>query len=200
MDALLDWLRSLPTAALYAALAFASAIENIFPPVPADTVVAFGSFLAARGKGSLIGSFLATWLGNIAGASAMFWVGRKYGTDFLKRRGFGDSKKAEGKMKAMYGKYGYGAFFLSRFVPGVRAVVPPFAGAAGVPFLPAIAVMAVASGIWYGILTWLAFRVGSNWEAFAEQIGNIGKIAAIAAAALLLIGGIIWYVRRKRAA
>ena len=200
MDALLDWLRDLPTAALYATLALASAVENVFPPVPADTVVAFGSFLAARGKGSLVGSFLATWLGNIAGASAMFWVGRKYGTGFLKRRGFGDSKKAEGKMKAMYGKYGYGAFFLSRFVPGVRAVVPPFAGAAGVPFIPAMTVMAIASGIWYGILTWLAFRVGANWNAFADQIGDVGRIVAIVAGGLLLIGGIIWFVRRKRSA
>ena len=49
MSGILDWLETLPVAALYAALAIIAAIENIIPPVPADTVVAFGSFLAARG-------------------------------------------------------------------------------------------------------------------------------------------------------
>ena len=39
MSGILDWLESLPVAALYGCLAIIAAIENIFPPVPADTVV-----------------------------------------------------------------------------------------------------------------------------------------------------------------
>ena len=65
MGGILDWLESLPVGALYASLALVAAIENIFPPVPADTVVAFGSFLAARGHGTALGAFLATWVGNV---------------------------------------------------------------------------------------------------------------------------------------
>ena len=38
MQGLLDWLAALPAFALYAALAGAAAIENVFPPFPADTV------------------------------------------------------------------------------------------------------------------------------------------------------------------
>ena len=65
---LFAWLTALPPLALYAALAVTAAVENLFPPFPADTIVAFGAFLAARGDASLPGAFLATWLGNVAGA------------------------------------------------------------------------------------------------------------------------------------
>ena len=49
MSRLLDWLSSLPPTALYLVLAVTAAAENIFPPLPADTVVALGSWLSARG-------------------------------------------------------------------------------------------------------------------------------------------------------
>ncbi len=49
IDSLLAWLGELPLGTLYVAMGFTSAIENVFPPFPADAVVAFGSFLAARG-------------------------------------------------------------------------------------------------------------------------------------------------------
>ena len=196
MEGLLDWLSGLPVAALYATLAVAAALENIVPPVPADTVVAFGSFLAARGKGSAIGSFLSTWTGNLAGASIMYWAGRRYGLGLLRRFGF--SERSEARMKAMHSKYGYGAIFLSRFLPGVRAIVPPFAGAAHVPFVPALVLMGIASGIWYAAITWLAFQVGASWEDFSDKLGDVGRIVAIGAGALIVIGVLVWWWRGRR--
>ena len=38
MQPILDWLTSLPPATLYLVLGLAAAVENIFPPFPADTV------------------------------------------------------------------------------------------------------------------------------------------------------------------
>lgn len=199
MNGVLDWLASLPPLALYLALGASAAIENVFPPFPADTVVAFGSFLAARGKGSMIGSFLATWIGNMIGATAMYIVGREYGPSILQRFMRGDVEATRARMKTLYGKYGYAALFLSRFIPGVRSIVPPFAGAAHIPIVPAILVMAVASAIWYGLITWLAFSVGANWEVLSLKLASVGRVVAIVAGALLLIAGAVWYARRRRA-
>jgi membrane protein DedA with SNARE-associated domain len=50
VESIIDWLSALPIGTLYIAIGAISAIENIFPPFPADVVVAFGSFLAAGGK------------------------------------------------------------------------------------------------------------------------------------------------------
>ena len=199
MKDILEWLASLPPLTLYLILGASAAIENIFPPFPADTVVAFGSFLAARGKGSMVGSFVATFTGNMVGATAMYIAGRKYGPSILQRFMRGNVEETRERMKTLYGKYGYAALFLSRFIPGVRSIVPPFAGAAHIPTVPALLIMAVASAIWYGVITWLAFSAGSNWDAFATKLASVGRIVAIVAAAILLVVGAVHFARRRRA-
>jgi membrane protein DedA with SNARE-associated domain len=65
------WLTSLPPAVLYLVLALVAAVENIFPPIPADTVVAFGAFLAARGHATHVGAIASKLCGNVAGAKGM---------------------------------------------------------------------------------------------------------------------------------
>ena len=195
MQPFFDWLAGLPPFALYAALAAAAALENFFPPFPADTVVAFGSFLAARGQGSLAGSLLATWLGNVAGAMGVYALGRRYGSGWLARR-FGD-EAAELRVRALYGRYGVWALALSRFVPGVRAIVAPLAGALRVPAYKAAAAIGAASAVWYGGLAYLAFRLGSDWEALQRAMSAAGRTAAIVAAGLTMIAVSIWLFRRR---
>jgi len=193
----LDWLSGLPPIALYLALAATAAVENVFPPLPADTVVAFGSFLAARGHGTAAGSFLATWLGNVGGAMAMYFAGRYLGGERLMRR-LGGSDRAQQRLRALYGKYGIWALFLSRFLPGVRGFVPPFAGALRVPAAPAAVAMALASALWYGCITYLAFHVGASWEELAARVGSWGRTFAIAAVAVTAVVATIWYLRWRR--
>ena len=197
MDGLFEWFRTLPVPALYAALAVAAALENFFPPLPADTVVAFGSFLAARGNGSAIGSFLATWIGNIAGAVAMYLLGRRYGADRLTRR-FAKAG-AEEKLRAWHEKYGVWALFVSRFVPALRAIVPPVAGALRIPLPTAALAMAVASGLWYAAITYLAFTAGSSWEDITARFGSWKKTAGIVATAIVAAAVVLWLLKRKRA-
>lgn len=198
MQGVLDWLSALPIVALYASMFMAAAVENIFPPIPADTIVAFGSFLAARGQGTIIGAFLSVWLGNLSGAAIMYGAGRRYGAEQVEKRLLKDKgAAAEGKLRALYERYGIGALFLSRFVPGVRAIVPPFAGALRLPFVSSLAVMGIASGVWYGLVAWLAFRVGSDWNALQDTIKRYGTIAAAVAIGVVLIGAIVWFFRRR---
>jgi membrane protein DedA with SNARE-associated domain len=199
MQGVLDWLSALPIAALYASMFLAAGVENIFPPIPADTIVAFGTFLAARGKGTVIGAFLAVWLGNLSGAALMYAAGRRYGAARIEKQLLRDKgAAAEGKLRTLYERYGLGALFLSRFVPGVRAIVPPFAGALKIPFLTALAVMGVASGLWYGLVAWLAFRVGSSWDALQATLKQYGTIAAAVAIGIGLVAAIIWFFRKRR--
>jgi membrane protein DedA with SNARE-associated domain len=195
----LDWLSGLPPAALYLALAVTAALENIFPPLPADTVVAFGSFLAARGHGTAAGSFVSTWAGNLIGAMLMYYAGRRFGAERLARR-LGGGSGAQRRLSALYGKHGVWALAISRFLPGVRALVPPFAGALRVAPVKAAAAMGLASAVWYGAITYLAFQVGSSWEELAARVASWGKVVGVAAAALAAVGALIWFLRRRRPA
>jgi membrane protein DedA with SNARE-associated domain len=91
VDQLLEFLRGLNPLALYAVACVAAAAENVFPPLPSDVVVAFAAFLAAQGRGSALGAFLAVLVGNVAGAMFMYRVGAKFGADAgaapVRRRG-----------------------------------------------------------------------------------------------------------------
>lgn len=201
MQAFLDFLTSLPPAALYLALAVTAAIENVFPPLPSDTVVAFGSFLAARGHGSAFGSFLSTWIGNVGGAMLMYWLGRRYGAQRLTARlakGQG-GRGAEEKIRAWYGRRGLWAIAASRFLPAARALVPPVAGALRVPAGRAALAMAAASGIWYGAITYLAFTIGDRWDELAQKVGSFSRVTGYVALALAAVAGTLWLVRRHRA-
>lgn len=191
MPPLLEWLAALPPEALYVALAVTAAVENIFPPLPADTVVAFGSFLAARGEATAVGAFLSTWVGNVAGAMIVYGVARRYGSGAMHRRlvRYGDGR-AEERLGRLYQRYGIVALFLTRFLPGVRALVPPFAGALRLPAVPVGAAIALASALWYGAVTMVAYRVGADWETLRARVGQVSRTTAlVAAGALLLLAG-----------
>ena len=199
MNALLDWLASLPTWALYSSLALVAAAENVFPPLPADTVVGVGSFLAARGAGSLVVAATSIWAGNLAGALGMYFVGRRFGSAALMKRLGG--AEAEARMMRLYSSYGVWALFISRFLPGIRAVVPPFAGALKVPLRVVIPAMGVASAIWYGAIAWLGFRFGQNLEHLQALIGDATRTSGLVAAVIVLLaGGMFWWRRRRMAA
>jgi membrane protein DedA with SNARE-associated domain len=202
LDGILAWLTGLPPAALYVALALIAAFENIFPPLPADTIVAFGAFLAARGDASLTATVLATWGGNVAGALIMYAIGRRLSGDALRRRlaALGDGGAIE-RFTTLYERYGAFSVFVSRFLPGVRAIVPPVAGALRIRAGRTAFAIAAASAIWYGGVAVVAYRVGANWEELQRALGSMGRWAALTALALTLatVAGVMLWRRRRRA-
>jgi len=201
VESIISWLNELPIGTLYIAIGVISAIENVFPPFPADVVVAFGSFLAARGKASPYTTFLVSWLGNLAGASLMYYVGRRYGSSaFMSRLERWAGKGAEQRLMALYGRYGLPALFISRFLPAVRAVVPPFAGAMKLPVIPVAIAIAGASAVWFTFITFIAYRAGSNWEVLYGTIVKSSKIVGLAATVLVLLVAAFVYIRRRRRA
>jgi membrane protein DedA with SNARE-associated domain len=195
----LDWLGALPPGALLPVLAALAFIENMFPPMPADVLVAFGAVLAARAGTSAWPPFLAIWTGNVAGAMLMFAFGRRFGSAWTERRfHLSSGGLADARLLILHQRHGAAAFFVSRFIPGVRAVVPPVAGALGAPLPSALAAFAVASAIWYGAITWLAFRAGNNWDVLVSMIGRLGFSAGVVGVLAAVVLGLLWWRRRRR--
>ena len=196
---LLDWLSHVPLSVLYLLMAAFAAVENVFPPVPADTVVALGSWLAARGQGSAFWAFFATWVGNVAGAGAMYAVGRRHGTAWMHKRfpALGDERN-ERRLRELHGKYGAISLVLSRFIPGVRALVPPFAGALRISPMTTMLSLSLASALWYGLVSYVAFRAGADWGTLMARITRYGRFAAIGAAIVVAAGALGWWLRRRQ--
>jgi membrane protein DedA with SNARE-associated domain len=198
---LVAWLTGVPLSVLYLLMAAFAAVENVFPPVPADTVVALGSWLAARGQGSAFWAFFATWVGNVAGAGAMYAVGRRHGTAWMHRRfpALADERN-ERRLQGLYRKYGAASLVLSRFIPGVRAIVPPFAGALRISPVTTMLALSLASAVWYGLVSYVAFKAGADWESLTARVARLGRATAIGAAVVVALAGLAWWLRRRRRA
>jgi membrane protein DedA with SNARE-associated domain/uncharacterized tellurite resistance protein B-like protein len=161
--------------------------------------VALGAFLTNRGLTTPIGVFVVTWLANLAGAAGVYYAARRYGRRLFATR-TGRRLLAPRSLAIIereYLRFGVAGIFVSRFLPGLRAVVPPFAGLVGLSPIRTFVPMALASAIWYGSLIVLATVIGSNWERINAIILNINRTLGVAAA-ILIVGGIVWYLRRRR--
>jgi membrane protein DedA with SNARE-associated domain len=99
----------------------------------------------------------------------------------------------------MYARWGLGAIALSRFLPGVRAIVPPFAGALRVGAVRAGLAMTLASSVWYGLITYFAYEAGANFEALKARMAEGQRWLGIGAATIVAAGLVLWWLRRRRA-
>jgi membrane protein DedA with SNARE-associated domain len=200
LERLLDALASLPRVPTYLVLMALSALENVFPPVPADTAVALGAFLARRGEISVVPLAFLCWAANIASAAGTYAVGRRHGRAFF-QDGWGRKivpPRALAALEEAYRRWGAVGIFVSRFLPGLRAAVPPFAGVAGLSAARALVPAAAASAIWYAFLAFAGYEVAENWDAVKALIGETNRALGIAAVVLAVVA-FVWFWRRSRA-
>ena len=198
MSGLLQFLGNQAPLLLYLLLGGGAALENLFPPIPADTFVLLGAFLAASGKADALTVFLVTWLANTTAALLVYAAGYRFGQPFfqvgLGRRLLNAHQLR--RLKDFYDRWGLPAVFLARFLPGLRAMVPVFAGVTRQP-LPVVAFpVLVASGLWYGGLVWLGASAGRNLPAMAAWLANTNRVL-LTLAGVLMLGGGIWWVRTR---
>jgi membrane protein DedA with SNARE-associated domain len=199
LERLLDALASLPLVPTYLVLMALSALENVFPPVPADTAVALGAFLARRGEVSVVPLAVLCWLANLASAAFTWWLGRRHGRAFFKD-GWGRRVMPPEVLAALeeaYARWGTAGIFASRFLPGLRAAVPPFAGVAELGAARALVPAAVASAIWYAFLAAAGYHVAENWEAVKALVASTNRVLGLVALAAAALAG-YWLWRRAR--
>jgi membrane protein DedA with SNARE-associated domain len=199
LDAFLDWLTRLPAFPTYLVLMALSALENVFPPVPADVAVVLGAFLARRSDVSVVPLGVLCWLANTASSIGMYRFARSHGAVFF-RHGWGSKLMPPSVMRALeeaYRRYGVAGIFVSRFLPGVRAAVTPFAGVVGMPATRALVPAALASAIWYALLSAAGYTIAENWAAAKVLLGDANRVLGIVAIVAVL-GAAVWVWRRTR--
>jgi membrane protein DedA with SNARE-associated domain len=199
LERLLDALASLPLVPTYLVLMALSALENVFPPVPADTAVALGAFLARRGELSVVPLAALCWLANVGSAAGTYLLARRHGRGFF-RDGWGRKLMPPEVLAALeeaYARWGVAGIFLSRFLPGLRAAVTPFAGIAGLPPARALVPAAVASAIWYAFLAFAGYELARNWDAVKTLVSDTNRALGVAALVMAVAGG-YWLWRRSR--
>ena len=198
MNAILSFLSAQGPFLLYSILGLGSAVENFFPPIPADPCVVLGAFLAAGGMANAWTVFLVTWGANTGAALLVYWTGYRFGQSFF-QVGFGRHVLNTHQLQRLgrfYDRWGLPSIFFARFLPGLRAMVPVFAGVTRQPVRVVVAPILVASGLWYGCLVWLGATAGRKLPAVMEWLAGANR--AFLLLALVLAGGIlIWWFRTR---
>jgi membrane protein DedA with SNARE-associated domain/uncharacterized tellurite resistance protein B-like protein len=175
-------------------------VENVVPPVPSDAAVGLGAFLSHRGVTTPLLVFLVTWVSNLTGAALVYLAARRFGHRLFAsgtgRRLFAPRSLAV--IEREYLRFGIAGIFISRFLPGIRAVVPPFAGLVRLGAVRTFVPMAVASAFWYGGITLLGTLIGAQWERIVGILEGVNRTMGIVTL-LLVAAGAAWYWASRRA-
>lgn len=199
LESFLDWLARLPALPTYLVLAALSSLENVFPPVPADVAVALGAFLAQRGEVSAPLLGVVCWAANQASAIAVYFLARRQGAAFFSHRWTQVLVPAHAleEIRAANRRHGALGIFVSRFLPGLRAAVLPFAGAMGLSPWRALVPCAIASAIWYALLVICGSALGLNWPAVRALIERASGLLGLVGV-LVALGVGYWLWKRGR--
>jgi membrane protein DedA with SNARE-associated domain len=105
-------------------------------------------------------------------------------------------------LREAFARYGVAGVFLSRFLPGIRAAVTPFAGVMGMGPVGVLVPAALASAIWYAALVVVGSTLGLHWSKVKSLVDQASSALGIAglAAVLAVAAWLYWRVRQQRAA
>lgn len=191
MTGFLAWIDTLDEFWIYLTVLIASLAENMFTPLPGDTVTVFGAYLAGLGKVDPLGVYFASTIGGSAGFMGLFYLGRF----FIKkgeRKGtiWGIRLDSLDRAGESFAKWGYYLIVFNRFFYGIRFAVAIFAGVSKLDARKTAVAAFVSTALWNIILVYLGFTLGDNWEGFREILWKFNRIIIPA----VLLGLIVYLI------
>jgi membrane-associated protein len=194
----LDQLLGLHGAVVYlvvGAVVFAEDALFIGFVLPGETAAILGGVAASRGNVSLVLMCVVVVVAAIVGDSIGYEIGTRYGTRLLSLRVLRRRQDRMDAARAKLARRGGPAVFIGRFVAFLRAVMPFLAGISHMPYGRFLAFNA-AGGLTWGIGSVLLGYLAGNSYAAIER--TFGRTVAVVAAAVVVIGLIVWNIRRHR--
>ena len=180
------------------------AIENIFPPIPSEVILLFGGFMSTYTNMHIVGIIIASTLGSLVGAYVLYFIGKIFNKERLKKivRGkIGKVLRLKEKDIDMadewFDKKGNKTVFFCRFIPIVRSLISIPAGMSEMPLGKFTLYTVVGSLIWNTVLSIAGQTVGANWESILAIFEQYSHIAAIVLV-ILGVGAIVWFYSKKR--
>ena len=167
----------------YTMLFISAYIENVFPPIPGDTVTLIGAYFVGTGNLNYFGVLISTTLGSVLGFMTLFlfaywleWkVIEKYNFKWMQRSHID-------KVQTWFQKYGYWVIFVNRFLSGVRSVISFTAGLSKLRIGRVLLLSLLSAIVWNGLLISAGAFIGDHWENIVKYLKLYNQI---------IIGGLI---------
>ena len=133
--------------------------------------------------------FIAAFFGNQVG----FVLGRTFGRSYLNKRKSPKLQKVIFKCERFYEKSGWWSVVAARFIPWVRTLVPPIAGASKMPYYQFLAANVLGALAWGVGITLAGYYTASipGVKTFTYAIAGFFILGSI-------VSAIVDYLRRRR--
>ena len=179
------------------------AIENVFPPIPSEVILAFGGFMTTKTVLNEVGVILSATIGSTIGAIVLYLIGRILNKERLEkivsgkigkvlRLKPGDIEKAD----KWFDTKGQKTVFICRFIPIVRSLISIPAGMSEMKIWKFLLYTIFGSAIWNTVLVLLGKKLGDSWETVVNVFNEFSHIILILLIILCIVG--IWWFYAKK--
>lgn len=130
--------------------------------LPGDSLLFTAGLLASQRVFNIFALVPLLILAAVAGDSAGFWMGRKFGSWLMRQKDTLFFKRHHLlKAQAFYEKHGGKTLILARFMPGIRTFAPIVAGMANMKYERFISFNVIGGILWASAMSLLGYFLGS---------------------------------------
>lgn len=165
-------------------------LENVFPPIPSELIMALAGLSAARGDISIVWVILAGTFGSIMGALFWYGIGRLFDHEKIKQ--FADrhgrwitlTRKDIERTDDWFDRYGHWAVLLGRLIPTVRTLISLPAGLSEMPWIRFLVYSSIGTAVWTAFLGLFGYWLGNDYEQLERwldpvSLGVVGAVVVI---------------------
>lgn len=191
IDQIVVWISSQPTLVVYLVLMVVAYLENVFPPIPGDLLLAFGGFLVAEQVLAAVPLVVVSTIGGAVGYMHMYYFGRRWGVKAIDHRWLAwVGTRRISRSLAWIRRYGLGMVYANRFISGLRSVIALASGMSKLPIGKTVLAASISSVVWTILMVMAGYWLGTNWslvEVGLQRYGlGLGLLIAIGATSVLL--------------
>ena len=172
------------------------ALENVFPPIPSEVILAFGGFMTTYTSLHVIGVIISATIGSVVGAIILYFIGKLLNKERLISIVSGKvgkilrlKPKDIEKADKWFDERGNIAVFFCRFIPIVRSLISIPAGMSDMPIRSFLLFTTIGTLIWNTVLVVLGSKMGENWTKIVDFISEYATITLV-----VLVVGFIAFV------
>lgn len=174
------------------------AIESIVIPLPSELVLLLSGFNVSIGEFSFFPVWIATTIGSLAGAYALYGIGFAVSREGINNlvtkfgRYVGIKQRDVDSAFSWFEKYGSFVIFFGRLIPLIRSLVSIPAGLAKMNLIRFSLLTIAGSGIWNALWIYVGIQLGERWRD-AEEWAKYLDYGIYA----LVVSFVIFFVAKK---
>jgi undecaprenyl-diphosphatase len=188
----------------WAALAFLFVLPALEAPaflglvLPGEVALLLGGVLAQQDRIPLPAALAVGTAGALAGDSAGYWIGRRWGPRLLASglgRRVGPARLHRVESLLLRGGW---ALLLGRCTAGARVVLPGLAGMLGLRYRTFALWTGAAATVWAVVHVLVGYAAGAGWRHAHHLTGRVGIAIALAVVVALAVAWLLRPDRRTR--